>query len=546
VRVQFVTGAALFLIALSTFIFLFFPARIRKPTEAAMEARAVALATHLAEEIGPQMAFDNEAVIRTRLEEGLKRGDVTFAAVIDVQGRTLASAGAVPPSLPQVQRFTRDQMVDTHDPGELRVVQPMSSYSQVSGCLIIGFSRAEARAQLASFRRATLLASLFVLLLGIIGALVASRFITRPIRDVAGRLDRMAGGDFTGRSALATSRETMRLSASLNRMAGDVSAALAEVERATSDVVRAADDFTAGFQRMSEQASSMSEAGESVSTSVNEMARTVLETSRRVHETLAMARDSKRAAQQGSHVVHRATAIMQETAGAVEKMSQTLGGLSEHSDRIGEVVDVIEEIAEQTNLLALNAAIEAARAGDQGRGFAVVADEVRKLAERTQQATKEIAGRVRAVQTGTHEVIGAMQVGRNATEAGRLALASEAAESLREILRLSEGVEAEVESIAVASRQQSQVSGEIAIKMEHITEIAHETMGSADLSAQASRTLGLRSANLVANLSRFRLAPGSAAGQARPGLSRPGSIATIRPPLPKAEEPGPAGDQQVA
>jgi len=65
----------------------------------------------------------------------------------------------------------------------------------------------------------------------------------------------------------------------------------------------------------------------------------------------------------------------------------TVKGLADAANRIGEVVQLINDIASQTNLLALNATIEAARAGDAGRGFAVVASEVKSLATQTARGT---------------------------------------------------------------------------------------------------------------------------------------------------------------
>ncbi|WP_029624171.1 methyl-accepting chemotaxis protein [Sphingomonas sp. PAMC 26617] len=59
-------------------------------------------------------------------------------------------------------------------------------------------------------------------------------------------------------------------------------------------------------------------------------------------------------------------------------------------EKVGNVVEAIEDIAKTTKMLALNANIEAARAGDAGRGFAVVAAEVKRLSYDTSAATQTI------------------------------------------------------------------------------------------------------------------------------------------------------------
>jgi methyl-accepting chemotaxis protein len=109
---------------------------------------------------------------------------------------------------------------------------------------------------------------------------------------------------------------------------------------------------------------------------------------------------------------------MQEQVEAINARALSLG---ERTQKIGEILQIINDIAEQTNLLALNATIEAARAGEAGKGFAVVAGEVRKLAERSIHSTDSISVIITGVQDEMKATIMATEQGtRQAREVDEL------------------------------------------------------------------------------------------------------------------------------
>lgn len=146
--------------------------------------------------------------------------------------------------------------------------------------------------------------------------------------------------------------------------------------------------------------------------------------------------------------------------------AQGVKDLSARSQKIGTIIEVIDEIAEQTNLLALNAAIEAARAGDQGKGFAVVADEVRKLAERSRIATQEITDLVSKTQKGITIIVNSMEVGIHGVEEG-VEIAKEAGISLDQIVQgvqtAKENVQSVVDLIAEVLCDSQIISDDVAI-----------------------------------------------------------------------------------
>ncbi len=110
-----------------------------------------------------------------------------------------------------------------------------------------------------------------------------------------------------------------------------------------------------------------------------------------------------------SRQVTHSAEISGQAVKAADGTNQTIRDLADGAQRIGEVVDLINDIANQTNLLALNATIEAARAGEAGKGFAVVASEVKNLAAQTAQATEDISNQIGSIQSTTQDAVGAIE-----------------------------------------------------------------------------------------------------------------------------------------
>ncbi|HTY38096.1 MAG TPA: methyl-accepting chemotaxis protein, partial [Bacteroidota bacterium] len=245
-----------------------------------------------------------------------------------------------------------------------------------------------------------------------------------------------------------------------------------------------------------------------------------VQNSRNASQAAETAKKARRAAEQGGIVVRESVDGMQRIAEVVRKSALTVKDLGKSSDQIGEIISVIDDIADQTNLLALNAAIEAARAGEQGRGFAVVADEVRKLAERTTKATKEIAQMIRQIQTDTHGAVSAMDAGTREVESG-IELADRAAQSLNEIVGISQTVTDMIMQIAAASEQQSSASEEISKNVEAISAVTNETASGTQQIARAAEDLNRLTENLQHLVGQFNL--GDTAGSHRPGTGRAAS-----------------------
>ena len=173
-----------------------------------------------------------------------------------------------------------------------------------------------------------------------------------------------------------------------------------------SDRVALADDFESNVGSVVE---AVSAAAAELEASASSMAATTEETNAQASTVAAASGQLKASIAEIAEQVSNSNEIAQTALVRAQESGQLIEGLSAASQKIGDVVELIQDIAEQTNLLALNATIEAARAGEAGRGFSVVASEVKELAGQTAKATDEIAQQIGEIQNSTKASVEGIQ-----------------------------------------------------------------------------------------------------------------------------------------
>ncbi|GAB1536297.1 hypothetical protein ADMFC3_19280 [Geovibrio sp. ADMFC3] len=240
-----------------------------------------------------------------------------------------------------------------------------------------------------------------------------------------------------------------------------------------------------------------------LNSAVDEIEASIANIAANSRQTLLKAEQTSSTANKGDKAVTDMIAKMYELTESINESSRMVEELKGSTDKIGDIIEVINDIADQTNLLALNASIEAARAGEHGRGFAVVADEVRKLAERTQNATKEISSMIIALQHESQNAASNILSSVGKVEQGSK-VASIAGEALKEIIKDSgESREMVNEIQSSVSEQENSISvvSENASKINHV---ADETFDILQEIGDAANTLNRRALDLASKVQSFK------------------------------------------
>ena len=317
-------------------------------------------------------------------------------------------------------------------------------------------------------------------------------------------LQTVAEGDLT-QEATVTEDITGAIADSVNYTVEELRSLVGHVQKTATQVVQTTTEVDANSTELlaasNEQLHEIRETGRSVL----DMAGRINEVSSQAQESALVARQSLQAADQGLKAVQDTIGGMNAIRDQIQETSKRIKRLGESSQEIGEITELISDITEQTNVLALNAAIQAASAGEAGRGFSVVAEEVQRLAERSADATRQIAALVKTIQTDTQDAVGAMERSTQGVVEGAK-LSDNAGAALSEIDRVSRRLAELIEQISGESAREAKLANEVADNIQHIFAVTEQTGEGTRSTAAQVRELSKMAEELRTSVSRFRIA----------------------------------------
>jgi len=316
-------------------------------------------------------------------------------------------------------------------------------------------------------------------------------------------LQAVAEGDLT-QQATVTEDITGAIADSVNYTVEELRSLVSQVQgtvaRVTDTTQQVEATSTELLAASDEQLREIRETGEAVL----QMAGRIQRVSGQAQQSADVARHSMSAANSGLTAVLDTIGGMNTIREQIQETSKRIKRLGESSQEIGEITELISDITEQTNVLALNAAIQAASAGEAGRGFSVVAEEVQRLAERSGDATRQIAVLVKTIQTDTADAVVAMERSTQGVVEGAR-LSDNAGTALTEIDRVSRQLAELIEAISAQARQEAENATVVAQNIQHIFAVTEQTGEGTRSTAQLVRQLSRTAEELRQSVARFKI-----------------------------------------
>jgi methyl-accepting chemotaxis protein len=406
-----------------------------------------------------QLMDSAQEVLATSLADPL----VAWAALYDESGQRVAKVGAHG-AMRAVAPAARERDLESDD-WLVVAAAPIGAGGSL-GSVAVALKTTPITERLESTRIDTLLLGFFVAVVGVLVAVWFSRRITRPLERVTEAAVRIA--------------------------AGDVSQAL-PVERTNDEIGALSEAFSTMNTRLRELAGQIGTGADSLASAAAGMFSEVREQEALATQQTASLEEIRRtlealaeAAERVANDSRTVREMSMRNLDSARQIAERTRMVSTHSERIGEILQLIQDIADRSDLLALNAALEGTKAGEVGRGFSLVAAEMRRLSEHVMDSVRDIRKLVADMREASHASV-------LATEDG---------------IKLSQQTSSAAAKIAEAVGEQREGTAQAKTNADEIVRVVNESLKGRVETTRAAEALLSLSQELKDAASFFKLAPG--------------------------------------
>ncbi|KAF0221382.1 MAG: methyl-accepting chemotaxis sensory [Geobacteraceae bacterium] len=353
----------------------------------------------------------------------------------------------------------------------------------------IGFSMEKTDKKIAALRTQIIFSMLLMLVVSSFTIFYVVRYSVRPLLKLTDAARSITEGNLDVKIPIETHDEIGTLAEAFHKMTnvivknlkGEIEKSgriIASIKEAIIQLSSSANEMMAISAQQSSGATQQASAVQEVTTTSEEIAITAKQITDNAKSVESMADETNQSCIAGTSDVSNAIEGMKRLKTQVQSVAESMLQLGDNSQKIGGIVEIIDEISDQTNLLALNAAIEAAGAGEAGKRFAIVAQEVKRLAERTVDATKQIKGLIEQIQKATNSTIIVTEEGTKAVDSAS-SLVDQVQQSFGKIIGMVEETARAAKEITLSTQQQTSACEQMAETMAEVRDVAQQVAGSA-------------------------------------------------------------------
>lgn len=372
-------------------------------------------------------------------------------------------------------------------------------YAPVKGTnWIIGINipKSETLSQLDSLKISILIASVIIVLVGLLLVYTVSRLISVGVSKISSHLQVISKGDFTrevSSKELKYNDEIGDAFKSIKIMQESIVETIATIKENSINIDLKANNLSNISEQLTNTAGNVSTATHETANGVSNQATNLMEITnildkfgdkldtvgKEIQDISLKSNGINTMASSSNENMKLLIDSVNIVGSSFKDFIKKIETLNSNIIQISEITTLINDISEQTNLLALNAAIEAARAGESGKGFAVVADEIRTLAEQSQESSKNIDLLISGISKEANGIIKNTDKLNNELD-NQVEVINVALKSYENIITEVSGI---VTKIKAANNAVTEISSEknmISEKIENTSAVAEEVSASSE------------------------------------------------------------------